>query len=263
MNDCARYADGDMARQSLGSLAWGKESAGRLSASEAVRFLWLAWQSELARWPRSLRHRLSSRSARALEVPPQLPDTPCVQEAFALARESCSPWVLEHACRTSFWAHLLGQGEGRAFDSELLHVAAILHDVSLEETRRAGCHCFAVDGALRAEAFARERGWSDERSGALGDAIALHMNPQVSSAPAAEAHLLQAGAALDVLGSRLDELDRRVVAAVLARHPRGDFGVQFAQAMRIEAQGTPGSRTALLVALGFAGRIERGPWLDG
>jgi hypothetical protein len=252
-----------MTRVRLGSLAWARVTAGRLSPAEAVVFAWSAWRSELARWPRSLRHRLSPRSARALEAPPHLPDTPCVREALALAMASCSPWVIEHAWRTSFWAHLLGAGDGRTFDSELLHVAAMLHDVALEETRSAGCGCFAVDGALRAEAFARERGWSEERSSALGDAIALHMNPLVPTASAPEAHLLQAGAALDVLGARLGELDRRVVASVLSRHPRGEFGARFAQAMRNEALRTPGSRTALLVALGFTGRIERSPWRDG
>jgi hypothetical protein len=225
-------------------------------------FAWSAWRSELARWPRALRHRFAPRAVCALEVPPQLPDTPCVREALALAQASCSPWVMEHAFRTSFWAHLLGAGEGRAFDTELLHVAAMLHDVALEEPRSAGCSCFAVDGALRAEAFARERGWSEERRGALGDAIALHMNPQVPTASGPEAHLLQAGAALDVLGARLGELDRRVVAAVLSRHPRGDFGARFAEAMRTEARRTPGSRTSLLVALGFTGRIERSLWRD-
>jgi len=226
-------------------------------------FVWNAWRSELVRWPRSLRHRFAPRSARALEAPPRLPDTPCVREALDLAQASCSPWVIEHAWRTSFWAHLLGAGDGRTFDTELLHVAAMLHDVALEDSHSASCSCFAVDGALRAEAFARERGWSEERSGALGDAIALHMNPLVPTASGPEAHLLQAGAALDVLGARLGELDRRAVTAVLARHPRGEFGAQFAQAMRREALRMPGSRTALLVALGFAGRIERSPWRDG
>lgn len=170
---------------------------------------------------------LCSRGApswRALEVPPHLPDTPCVREALALAQASCSPWVMEHAYRTPFWAHLLGAGEGRA--------------------------------------FARERGWSEERRGALGDAIALHMNPQVPTASRPEAHLLQAGAALDVLGARLGELDRRVVAAVPSRHPRGAFGAWFAEVMRVEARRTPGPRTSLLVALGFTGRIERSLWRD-
>lgn len=252
-----------MTRKRLGSMAWGKASAGRLSTREAIAFAWSAWRSELARWPRALRNRVSSGSARALEAPPALPDTPCVREALALAQASCSPWVFEHALRTSFWAHLLGEGEGRAFDTELLHVAAILHDVALEETHFSDCRCFAVDGALRAEAFARERGWPEGRTDALCDAIALHMNPQVPLATGPEAHLLQAGAALDVLGSRLGELDRQLVGEVLARHPRGEFGARFAEAMRSQARRTPGSRTALLVALGFAERIERSRWRDG
>lgn len=169
---------------------------------------------------------------------------------------------MAHVWRTSFWGHLLGEAQGRTFDRELLHVAAVLHDVALDGRSGAGCSCFAIDGAQRAEAFARERGWSDERRGALADAIALHMNAHVPSAAGIEAQLLQAGAALDVLGARLHELDRRAVAAVLTRHPRGEFADRFAQAMRSEARRTPGSRTALLVGFGFVGRIERSAWRD-
>ena len=83
--------------------------------------------------------------------------------------------------------------------------------------------CFGARAAILATDWARERGWPEHRCATLADAICLHLNVAVPLERGPEAHLLQAGAALDVIGLRHWQLTPETVASVLARHPRHDM----------------------------------------
>lgn len=246
-----------------GTVAWGARSSGLLSTREAFAVAWEAVRAEVGRLPAVLRNRFASSPGGRREQPPTLPDTRFVREAAACVEAAAPRWVVAHAFRTSLWGRLLGDALGQPFDEELLHVAALLHDLSLVTPGPEDPGgCFAIAGALRARAFAEGRGWPAARCDALAEAIALHMNVEVRLAQGIEAHLLHEGAACDVLGLRLRELSPRAIEAVLAAHPREGFKTLFREAMRQQATRAPRSRVGILSRLGFLRRITRSPWND-
>jgi hypothetical protein len=188
----------------------------------------------------------------------RIPDS----RAAALALEhstAVSPvWLLNHCLRTYLFGAILGLKDGIRYDEELLYVASLLHDLGLT----AGAHadhagCFAVVGARQADTLATGWGWPQAQRERLREAIDLHLNPSVPLRHGAEAHLLQAGAGCDVVGSRKHDLAPATVNQVFARHPRTDFACHLARSMREEAHRRPHSRMALFEQFGFSRLIDR------
>ena len=157
------------------------------------------------------------------------------------------------------WGELLGRLETITYDSELLHVAALLHDIGLSEDHRppSVAGCFAVHGGEEARRILHARGADRAFADDAASAIAAHFNVRVPLAWGAEAHLLHAGAHLDVVGRRLTHLPADAVTEVLARHPRDGFADYFVDAMQREARDRPRSRAGLLWRLGMRGAIRR------
>jgi hypothetical protein len=91
----------------------------------------------------------------------------------------------------------------------------------------------------------------------VADAIVKHMDIRPSTRP--EAHLLHAGAHLDVAGTRGGDLPRQTIREVLARYPRDGFAACFATSMRSEATERPNSRAALLWRLGMRLPLNHNP----
>jgi hypothetical protein len=141
------------------------------------------------------------------------------------------PWLAAHCYRTFAFAVLLGRR--LSFDKEVLFVAAMLHDVALTPQFRRGwdpglvagytkakAPCFAVRSADVAKLSAASDGWPDDLRLRFAEAISMHLNVRVTKARK-EAHLLQAGSALDVIGHRFDQLPREWIREVEHRWPRG------------------------------------------
>jgi hypothetical protein len=115
---------------------------------------------------------------------------------------------------------------------------------------------FAVEGALAAHALATEHGYP--LADTLAEAITLHLNVAVPADLGPEAHLLHAGAGMDVAGLRAGLLPRRARSEVLTRHPRDGFAAEVEVLLARQAEARPRSRIALLRQLGFADLIRRG-----
>jgi hypothetical protein len=130
-----------------------------------------------------------------------------------------------HCHRTYVWATLLAWCDNLRADPELLYVASMLHDLALTDQHRDAnpMICFGARAGVLASEWTRERGWPEHRCATIGDAISLHLNSRVDAAHGPEARALQAGAALDVLGLRMWELDGTTLDAVHARYPRLDM----------------------------------------
>ena len=195
-----------------------------------------------------------------------LPDSSAALSASAHAQALCKPWLFQHCLRTYAWAALLAQTDRIRFDRELLFVACALHDLGLSEMRdghASDCACFAVEGAREARRFCAERiGWDNERCDRLAEAIALHLNVSVGLKHGPEAHLLNAGAAFDVVGLRWREIAENARRTVLSVHPRLDFKTGMIAQMKSQARNRPDSRAALLVKLGFCNMIRDAPFED-
>jgi hypothetical protein len=253
----------------LGSAAWGRVTGGRMTAAEQCRFalqtavtqLRLQWRGHVAvsddtrrRWGRLDPDRI------------ELPDTSTVARALELVQQSVPGWLFRHSQRTWAWAALLAQADALRFDAEVLAVSCMLHDVALLPNSRPpaslGCACFAIDGGQRARLFLQEQGWAENRTLAVEDAICLHMNPHVPQGAGIEAHLLQQAAAMDVVGARVNGIDAASRHAVLVRYPRTGFAQRMSEAMRLQAERTPDTRTRLLWRMGFERAIRRSIWQE-
>jgi len=96
----------------------------------------------------------------------------------------------------------------------------------------------------------------------VAEAITLHMNIKVEALEGPEAHLLTAGAQLDVAGARYWELSTAAREAVLSRHPRISTKQALARLFREEARNNPKTRAALYDRLTGGRHPLRAPFDD-
>lgn len=248
----------------LGSVAWGRANGGRLTLAEQWRFAMQTVVAQLRlQWPGlgavsdDMRQRWSRLEPDRIE----LPDTPTVARALELVQQSMPVWLSQHSLRTWAWAALLAQRDALKPDTEVLAASCLLHDMALlpcDQPRASlRCACFAIDGGQRARRFLQVQGWSECRAHAVEDAICLHMNPHVPPGAGVEAHLLQQAEAMDVVGAGVNGIDAASRHAVLSRYPRTGFAQGMAEAMRLQAERAPGTRTRMLWRMGFERAIRR------
>lgn len=248
-------------RTIVGTNGWAVLGGG-VRPRDRVRLVGQMLMDQMTLLPRRVRRRLGLSDRRFRHVDPDavpFPDSAIVLQAVEQARRLSEPWLFNHCMRTYVWGGLLAQMDRIAFDAEMLFVASVLHDLGLTAEhwcRDARCSCFAVEGAQAARRFAVEQGWGPAQVDRLAEAICLHMNVRVSLRHGAEAHLLHAGAALDVVGARIRQLGASVVVAVLERYPLMNFKNQMAGAMQRQADARPTSRAAFLARWGFIDMIR-------
>lgn len=251
----------------VGTLAWELRTGGRLKRLDRVRLLASALQVRLTRRLRAMGLAAYAREAQHVASTDidrlRVPDTRSARAALAACQEASPDFLLHHCLRTYVFGALLARG--LRYDEELFYAASLLHDLGL--TGAASRHdadtgCFAVAGARQAHDLSAQWDWSNSRRNGLREAITLHLNVTVPPRQGAEAHLLHAGAAADVIGARLREIPPDRVAAVLRAHPRAGFKDGLRERMRNEARLRPDGRTAFLVRHGFLGMIERAPFED-
>src|SRR6185295_1096421 len=120
----------------IGALAWARRTGGRLSAGDRLAFALGAI--------RELRRQVEMALGEIA-----LPETPAARAAAELCRGASSPALAGHCERTYLWGALLGARDGIAFDSELLYVACLLHDLGLTGrfAPQGTTACFALAGA--------------------------------------------------------------------------------------------------------------------
>lgn len=159
-----------------------------------------------------------------------VPDSPLVQDATELIRETTNPLIYHHSRRVFLFGSLQARALGIRPDPELLYVAALFHDTGLVPPYRSDDQRFEMDGADQARAFLLTHGFSEADAATVWTAIALHTTPEVPYGMAPEIAATTAGVETDVLGMRLDNLTEADIAAVTAVHPRPDFKRQILQA---------------------------------
>ncbi|MCU0700480.1 MAG: hypothetical protein MUC96_28555 [Myxococcaceae bacterium] len=238
-----------------GSLAWARTTKGHLTGLERLRQLWASVvfqvRSSLAPVPGLEPMELG----RALDET-TLPDTPVVAACFTLVESLGPPALVGHAVRTYVWGTLLGLRDGLTWDRETFAAAALLHDIALAR-RRHEFTCFAHDGAE--QALSVVSALPAERQHTVADAICLHLRVEVPVSLGVEAHLVHAGAGVDVVGRRANELSPALKAEVLRRHPRLDLVDVLARTFREESARHPTSRVARWMQAGFLSFIRGNP----
>ena len=188
--------------------------------------------------------------ARLLEPP-----TEVAKRSLEVARQWCSPALLNHCLRSWVWAKTLADSRQLEVDDELLFVAAMLHDLGVTEPFDAHVVPFESSGGAAAWTFAAGAGWSAERRGRVRGVIDRHMWVSFEVAEDPEGYLLETATSLDVAHAGPEMWDAELRREVAAALPRLDFGPAFAVAIAAQASRKPTSTAARLHA---SGRITRG-----
>jgi hypothetical protein len=195
----------------------------------------------------------------AADVLAERPDSRLAREAEELIRAVAPPFLTNHSFRSHFFAVALAKRDKVAFDTELLYVAALLHDIGLVEEFDRG-NCFEEDSAESAAHLAAQGEWDAERAERLAEAIRLHVATEIDLANGAEAYLLWHSTGLDVGGHRHAELSPVMVEAVLGAYPRLDFKEGFTALVADQAGRKPACWAARAMDSGLAQRVAAAPF---
>lgn len=103
---------------------------------------------------------------------------------------------LDHALRVWRWCEILGRGED--VDMDVLRAAALLHDVSIPATGRAGHY---EESASMAEALLERVGFPEEKIGAVVHVIRAHSRYGGPDPETREAEILYDADLLDFIGA--------------------------------------------------------------
>lgn len=190
-------------------------------------------------------------------------DSPLATAADALLAKVSPPALVNHCKRTYvFGTHLLRQA-GRVYDAEAFYVAAMLHDLGLTDAYEDGVTPFERRGADAAAAELLALGADPEFIELVRDAIALHLEMNAAKDPRPEVAGVSLGAAVDVLGLRIDRLPVAFLAETLETYPRLGFKDLLIPAIERQARLKPGSLVAQqLREYDFAQLVAAAPFAD-
>jgi hypothetical protein len=175
-----------------------------------------------------------------------LPETALARKAATFAASNEPGFLLNHSIRTYVFGAMMMNAKHLRFDPETAYVAALLHDLGLEEQFATPGRSFEVDGANRAEVFVRENNGTDLQARTVWNAIAMHdMGGSFQSHASPEAMLVGYGAASDVDGPP-SLIPKPSVDAVLVRYPRAGFKVRFTELATEHCKRKPTSQSGWL-----------------
>jgi hypothetical protein len=137
-----------------------------------------------------------------------------------LVRDTEDDLLFNHSRRVFFWGALTGERKNLKFDSELLYLGAMFHDMGLTEKYATPHLRFEVDGANAARDFMRSYGIPESEIDDVWTAIALHTTPGVPEHMRPTIALVTAGVEMDVLGIAYHDFSREQRDHVCAHHPR-------------------------------------------
>jgi hypothetical protein len=240
---------------SLGTLAWGAATGGRISTREKLKMTLDGARAILA----------SKFSAPLLPEPAEwdVPKSKLATFADTLLRETSPDWLTNHGYRTYAWAGAFAQRDNLRPDRELLFCAALLHDLGItpQYLPQAG-GCFALSGATAALDALRAEGMEAPRAKIVAEAIALHLNVVVAlTEHGPEAHLLRAATACDVAGQGAEHLPKIFREKTLQEIPRLNFKDEVSGVMLNQAKQNPETRIGFLCnRLGLVARVKAAPF---
>ncbi|WOF75785.1 HD domain-containing protein [Parvibaculaceae bacterium PLY_AMNH_Bact1] len=230
------------------------QDPGRLAKPTIIRRILM---SEL----RGARHRLALRLGlkRLHDAVPedwQAPDSALARQARGYAEVLCSPMLVAHSERTYCFGALLAARDGLKLDKELFYLGCILHDLGLSDAHQDDPGSFEWVGAGLARTFCLNNGVPENKADLVHDAIAFHSSVGVVHKCAPELAFVHFGAGLDLLGSRLEDVPKTDLSAILERYSRDSFASEFGGCLHHQAACKPTSHIAGPVGIGFADRIK-------
>lgn len=241
-------------------MQWAHANGGEVKGAAAMGVWWGLARAQVVRRFRRRPvpgFRTPDEVTRALsEV--SLPRSRLVTQTLELVTSLGPPSLVGHVLRSYAFGTLLGLRDGLRWDREVFACAALLHDLALARRRHEVC-CFAHDGAQQALDFLSAQGLEPSKREVIAEAICLHLRVFVPPSLGVEAHLVNAGSAVDVVGVRADELGSRLIGAVLERTPRGDMVEVLLPLFEDEQRRHPTARISRWMSAGFGRLVRHNP----
>src|SRR3954471_3986614 len=100
----------------------------------------------------------------------KIPDSKIARDAAELVRQHETEMLFNHSVRVYAFGAIKGISQKLKFDSELLYVAALFHDLGLVDHYHTQTKRFEVDGADAAREFLKARGISQPEADLVWDA---------------------------------------------------------------------------------------------
>ena len=169
----------------------------------------------------------------------KIPDSKIAREAAELVRQHENEMLFNHSVRVFVFGAMKGVRENLKFDSELLYVAALFHDLGLIDSFHTETKRFEVDGADAAREFLKSHGIPEPKADLVWEAIALHTTRGIPQYMRPEIALTNAGVLVDVVGFGYDEYTPEQRDQVIAAFPRGDFKNEFIEVQTCSALKKP------------------------
>jgi hypothetical protein len=169
----------------------------------------------------------------------KIPDSSLAREAAELVRQYETEMLFNHSVRVFMFGAIKGFRQKLRFDSELLYVAALFHDLGLVDRYHTDTKRFEVDGADAARDFLRGHGIAEPETDLVWQAIALHTTPGIPQYMRPEIALTNAGVLVDVVGVGYDDYPMEQRDQVIAAFPRGNFKKEFLQMQTCSALKKP------------------------
>lgn len=153
----------------------------------------------------------------------QIPDSSLAKAAAEVLREYGNDLLWNHSHRVYLFGALMGKRNNVKYDSELLYISALFHDLGLSKRYSSPDKRFEVDGANAARNFLRSYGVPEESARLVWDAIALHTTIGVAQYKEWEVALIYSGVGYDVMGENFDALTEEMRNQVTSAYPRDGF----------------------------------------
>jgi HD superfamily phosphodiesterase len=135
----------------------------------------------------------------------RIPDSKMARQAAELVRQYETEMLFNHSVRVYVFGAIKGVRQKLKFDSELLYVAALFHDLGLVDHYHTETKRFEVDSADAAREFLRGHGIAQPQADLVWEAIALHTTPGIPQYMKPEIALTNAGVLVDVVGVGYDD----------------------------------------------------------
>lgn len=251
----------------VGTLAWARESGGRLNLRDRLELTRLASASVLSELPDLLSYRLGLKRQfpAALNLTElKVPDTQAAKAAETLLSELTPPFMVNHSLRTYWFSRLIGLGAGLTFDDEALYIACLSHDIGLYgpyAQATPDAECFSIRSAQAACDIMDAAHWSPARRDRVAEAITLNLNGHIPEAQGHEAHLMMRGVLVDATGMHAWRIHPDTLDAVFQQLPLLDQRRQLWPLFSAEADLHPHCRGCFAKRyLQFGLMVEMAPW---
>lgn len=169
----------------------------------------------------------------------KIPDSYAAKQAAAQAQDVEDPQVYRHSVRSFVFAELIAQAQNIRHDSEVVYVAAVLHDLGLSKEHATPHVRFEIDGANAAKTLLSSGRASSARAQIAWDAVVLHSIFSIARYKEPEVHLVSAGVITDVGGAFLPYLPKDRVRELVAALPRRGFNQAFLNVLSDYARRKP------------------------